>query len=177
MLQGQRIYLDAIRETDATVSALWMSNLDITSTLWNAPLQPSHVEIEREFQRQANKSSIAFAIRLLHDETLVGFTRFKSINHRNRVAEISIVIGDPGKGFGREALALLIEYGFLELNLNRIELTVFTFNTAAIHLYMKLGFQQEGSLRQRLFRDGQCHDTWVMALLRDEWTNISRQDY
>ncbi|MCI0709788.1 MAG: GNAT family N-acetyltransferase [Chloroflexi bacterium] len=174
MVQGQRIYLDALREADALVSAQWMSNLDITSTLWNAPLRPSDVEIEREFQRQADKSSIAFAVRLLHDKTVVGFTRFKTINHRNGVAEISIVIGDPGKGFGREALTLLIEYGFRELNLNRIELTVLSFNAAAIHLYQKLGFQQEGVLRQHLFRDGTYHDTWVMALLRDEWTNLPR---
>jgi hypothetical protein len=174
MLQGQRIYLDAVREADATVSAQWMSNLDITYTLWNAPVRPQSVETEREFQRQGDKSAISFAIRLLHDNSPVGFTRFKSIDHRSGVAEISIVIGDPGKGFGREALTLLIEYGFLELNLNRIELTVLSFNAVAIHLYEKLGFQQEGVLRQHLFRDGKYHETWVMALLRDEWTNISR---
>lgn len=174
MLQGQRVYLDAVRETDATVSAQWMSNLDITYTLWNAQVRPQSVETEREFQRQGDKSSVAFAIRLLHDDSPVGFTCFKSINHRNGAAEISIVIGDPGKGFGREALSQLIEYGFLELNLNRIELTVLAFNAAAIHLYQSLGFQQEGILRRRLFRDGKYHDTWVMALLRDEWTNLPR---
>jgi RimJ/RimL family protein N-acetyltransferase len=176
MLQGQRIYLDAIHEEDAAVSAQWMSNLDITATLWNAPLGPQQAETERKFLLHPDKSSIAFAIRL-HDETLIGFTRFKSIDHRNRVSEFSIVIGNPanhGQGFGYEALSLLVDYGFDELNLNRVELTVLSFNVGAIHLYRKLGFKSEGVLRQGLFRDGTYHDILVMALLHDEWANLSR---
>lgn len=170
-MQGQRIY-----EDDATVSAQWMSNLDITATLWNAPLRPTHAELEREFLLKSDGTSMSFAIRLLNNKTLIGYIGFKSIDHRNRLGEVSIVIGElenHRKGFGTEALSILIEYGFQELNLNRIELTVLSFNRVAIRLYQKLGFQQEGVLRQSLFRDGRYHDVWVMVLLRDEWTRLS----
>ncbi|MCI0709573.1 MAG: GNAT family N-acetyltransferase [Chloroflexi bacterium] len=91
---------------------------------------------------------------------------------RNRAASIGIGIAEPAyreKGYGTEAMRLMLDYGFNELNLNRVELTVSSFNPRAIHVYKKVGFKEEGILRQCDYNDGQYYDVLVMSLLREEW--------
>ena len=90
----------------------------------------------------------------------------------DRKAEFGINLGDvayQNKGFGTEAARLAIRFGFEELNLNRIGLSVFANNTRAIRCYQKAGFVQEGCLRQAFYRSGQFHDEYRFAILRDEW--------
>ncbi len=64
---------------------------------------------------------------------------------------------------------LTINYGFRELNLYRINLSVFAYNPRAIRAYEKADFVHEGTMRQALFRDGQRYDMLLMGLLRSEW--------
>jgi len=89
------------------------------------------------------------------------------------VAWLSIGIGEAearGKGYGYDAMRLALNFAFNELNLHRIQLTVFSYNAAALALYNKLGFTHEGTYREFLRRDGQRHDMLLYGLLRDEWT-------
>jgi len=82
------------------------------------------------------------------------------------------VIGDKsqwGKGYATEAMELIIEYGFNQLNLNMIYLGVVQFNERAAALYKRVGFVEEGRLRQRVYRDGSYHDELSMSMLRTEW--------
>ncbi len=74
-----------------------------------------------------------------------------------------------GKGYGGEALRLLLDYAFGELNLHRVQLTVFAYNERAIALYEKLGFVREGVYREFLLRDGVRYDMYLYGLLRREW--------
>jgi RimJ/RimL family protein N-acetyltransferase len=90
------------------------------------------------------------------------------------VAWLGIGIGDReqwGKGYGREAMELVLRYGFHELNLHRIQLTVFEYNERAIALYEKLGFRREGVYREFMQRDGKRYDMLLYGLLRREWEN------
>ena len=77
-----------------------------------------------------------------------------------------------GEGYGTEAMSLLIKYGFNNLNLNRIGLDVFSFNERAIGSYKKLGFQEEGRIREDLFYDGEYHDAILMGLLKREFKKL-----
>ncbi|MEC3557614.1 GNAT family protein, partial [Bacillus thuringiensis] len=72
--------------------------------------------------------------------------------------------------YGSEAMKLLLDYAFLELNLHRVSLRVFSFNHKAIKLYEKIGFVHEGSSRQSLYRNGAWHDIVHMGLLQSEYT-------
>ena len=72
------------------------------------------------------------------------------------------------QGLGREALEMLLHYGFEELNLHRIYLRVFASNERAVHLYEKMGFRHEGRWRDGEFRHGRYHDLLWMSMLRDE---------
>ena len=81
-------------------------------------------------------------------------------------------LGNPddwGKGFGTEAARLLIDYAFQELNLFKLQLTVFDFNDRAIALYKRMKFKEEGTFRQFMERDGKRHDMLLYGLLRSEW--------
>ena len=66
-------------------------------------------------------------------------------------------------------MRLALKFAFDELNLHRVQLTVFAYNDRAIALYEKLGFQREGTFREFLHRDGARYDMYLYGLLRREW--------
>ncbi|HSO58507.1 MAG TPA: GNAT family protein, partial [Paenisporosarcina sp.] len=73
-----------------------------------------------------------------------------------------------GKGFGKDAMQLVMNYAFNELNLHRLSLTVFGYNQGAIKLYESLGFRHEGTYREFLQRDGKRHDMHLYGLLASD---------
>ena len=73
------------------------------------------------------------------------------------------------RGFGTEAIRLMLEHAFNTLALHRISLGVFAFNARARRVYEKLGFVEEGVLRETLNWDGEWHDEIIMSILEDEW--------
>jgi RimJ/RimL family protein N-acetyltransferase len=69
-------------------------------------------------------------------------------------------------------MTLALDFAFKELNLHRIQLTVYSYNTRAIRMYEKLGFQLEGNYREYLLRDGQHYDMLLYGLLSHEWLGL-----
>ncbi|MEM9775288.1 MAG: GNAT family protein, partial [Chloroflexota bacterium] len=81
------------------------------------------------------------------DSAYVGEVVLNDIDDENRSASFRIALGGPefyGKGLGTEATRLIVDFGFSQLNLHRIELEVYDFNPRAQHVYEKIGFQKEG---------------------------------
>lgn len=110
-------------------------------------------------------------------ESPIGVTSLINIDLKNRNAECILDLGEKqfwGQGYGTEALKLLLDYAFLEMNLHRVSLRVFAFNEKAIKLYQKIGFKQEGISRQCIFRDGGWHDMIQMGILQHEYVNSRR---
>lgn len=79
-----------------------------------------------------------------------------------------------GRGYGTEAMELLLGHAFDTTPLHRISLGVFTFNDRARHVYKKVGFVEEGIERDALLWDGEWHDAVLMSILRPEWQARSR---
>src|SRR5262249_23759045 len=77
------------------------------------------------------------------------------------------------RGYGTEALRLLLRHGFHTLNLNRVALRVYGNNARAIHAYEKAGFAHEGQLRQAIYKEGAYRDVLLMSVLREEWKDVS----
>ena len=105
------------------------------------------------------------------DDFVVGVCRLTDIDWISRHAELGIMIGDTalqGHGIGTEATALLCRYAFNDLNLERLWLRVGGENQLAVRLYSRLGFKEEGRLRQHAFVGGGYHDLILMGLLRAE---------
>ena len=113
------------------------------------------------------------AVRRLEDDTLLGVINIEDILWPHAVGWLSISIGDRanwGKGYGGEAMRLVLNYAFRELNLHRVQLTVFEYNVRAILLYEKLGFRREGVSREFMQRDGKRYDMYLYGLLSREWS-------
>lgn len=105
------------------------------------------------------------------DERVVGAsTLHRRRSHRMRhVADCGVSVHPDcwNQGVGSALLAAIVDLADRWLNIQRIELEVYTDNGAAIHLYEKFGFVVEGTKRKYAFRDGEYVDTHVMARVRD----------
>lgn len=102
----------------------------------------------------------------------VGHVGLYQIDHRIRSAEFAIMLGERrvwGRGLGKACTKFALEFGIRELNLNRIHLTVLATNQRAANMYRRVGFQDEGRLRQAQYKNGQHIDLLVMSCLREEY--------
>ncbi len=113
-----------------------------------------------------------YAVTLSDDPRYRGEIVLNEIDWTNKSAHFRIAISGPenrGKGYGSEAAELLLKHAFEVLELHRVGLEVFTFNPRAQHLYKKLGFVQEGILRDVLFWNGEYHNAVKMSLLAPDY--------
>jgi RimJ/RimL family protein N-acetyltransferase len=108
---------------------------------------------------------------------VIGNMSLFRINSIDRSAEIGIVIGDKtrwNKGYGCEAMKLMVRRGFNDLGLHRIELRVFDSNPRGIRCYEKAGFVHESRLRQAAWKNGRFVDVLIMSVLQPEWKEKER---
>ena len=113
-----------------------------------------------------------YAMVLSGGDVLIGSISIHNIDHLNRNAFIGIFIGEEehrSKGYGAEAIRLLLEYGFKTLNLHNIMLTVHADNYACIACYKKVGFREVGRLPEWVFKDGQYIDKIYMGIQAREF--------
>ena len=114
-----------------------------------------------------------FSIRKLDDNRLLGDINLDVINDwGSRDAFVGLGLGDRndwGKGYGTDAMKIILRFAFTELNLRRVTLTVFEYNPRAIRSYEKTGFRHEGRLRGALLRDGKRWDMLYMGILAEDW--------
>jgi RimJ/RimL family protein N-acetyltransferase len=176
-LAGDRIELLRHASENYRLYGEWYGDPEIWRlTSWSAaPLSPRAVE--RLFEdREYSPTDDSFAIHLRGEEEPIGVVSLMNISEANASAELSIIVGHPEDrhhGYGAEAIALLLDYAFGDLGLNRVGLSVFEFNEDAIAAYSKLGFREEGRLRRALRRDDAFHDAILMSVLKDEWGEVS----
>jgi RimJ/RimL family protein N-acetyltransferase len=171
---GARIRLTAPRPEDSHTWARWYESSDFARQFDSSAAYPRSASSVGSLTDGMNRdrTSFQFAIRLIDSDDMIGHIEIDSIQWNNRVGWVAIAIGDAryqGHGYGYEAMQLLMRFAFHELNLHRLQLTVFSYNTRAIHLYEKLGFQREGVFREALLRDGQHHHMLLYGLLDREW--------
>ena len=135
---GNLCYLSPINIYDADKFAEWLNDLEVTKYL---AISHHQLNIEHEksiLQDMIKKNTQIFSIIDKANDSLIGNCSLFDINHRSRKAELGIFIGDKeywGKGFGTEAVKLILDYGFNILNLHNIILETYDFNKRAIEAY------------------------------------------
>jgi RimJ/RimL family protein N-acetyltransferase len=159
-------------EKDAECIARWNQNSEYQQLLDSGPSNLWSAQQIREWIEKNYNSMYAFSIHTLTDDRIIGNLDLNGIEWAAGNAWIGIGIGEPefwGKGYGREAMQLIMRYGFEQLNLKRISLTVYEYNQRGYRLYLKLGFREEGRLRKWMQRSGERYDLIFMGILREEW--------
>lgn len=118
---------------------------------------------------------IAFAIET-HDQDYVGMATIHSMDERHGKFGFSMIVDRPHRkrGYAEDAVRLILKYGFMERRFRKCCSACAGYNTASAELHRKLGFVQEGRLRQDSFYNGDYHDEIVFGLLLDEYlaTNL-----
>lgn len=140
------------------------------------PRQYSTRVSEQEFERflvdNPRTDVFYFNIRTLPEDRLIGDIGLDIVRWSHGEALVGISIGDRdfwGKGFGTDAMQVILRYAFQELNLRKVSLSVYSYNLRAVRSYEKAGFRHEGRERQVLLRAGQRWDVLFMGILRSEW--------
>ncbi|KNF08235.1 acetyltransferase [Gottschalkia purinilytica] len=174
MIIGERIRLRGIERKDLELACRYMNDPDVILNLWTMIPYPMTMEKEEKWFEEQNKNNniYNFAIETINESKYIGGCGINNLDWNNSTATVGIYIGDKNyrsKGYGTEAMKLLLDFIFNQINVNRVELYVFSFNERAIKSYKKNGFVEEGRLRQRLFRNGKFHDEIVMSVLREEY--------
>lgn len=127
--------------------------------------------LEKEFEK-GEEFRYFFTLRALEGNQLIGSIGLYAIEWNNGHGWLGIGLGERdywGKGYGTDAIRVMLRYAFRELNLHRISLDVFEYNSRAIKSYEKAGFKVEGRKRKIVQRDGRRYDVICMGILRGEW--------
>lgn len=172
-IPGERIYLSPMNKEDAETYTKWLNDASVTDNLGNTFMQIG-VDNEKEAIERMIKDGYNFAIIRREGNELIGNISFNIINQILRNAEIGLFIGEKdnrGKGYGSEAMRLLLKFGFETLNLNNVMLSVFDFNKSAIACYEKVGFKKIGERRNSYFVRGKYHNQIYMDILADEFAD------
>jgi RimJ/RimL family protein N-acetyltransferase len=167
---GEKCYLSPIDVNDAEKYTEWLNDYEIAQYLTLAPMVIS-LNGEKEALINISKNHNYAIIDIKNDE-LLGNCGLMDIDNINRTAEIGIFIGNKkylNKGYGREAMSLLVDYSFKTLNMNNILLRVYSFNERAIKCYKNIGFQTIGKRRNAIERNMKKYDIIFMDLIPSEY--------
>ncbi len=164
-------------EKDAPIESGWTHNAGYLRLLGPEPAMPLSPEQVKEKYKEIEKAAeqynqFYFALHTCSDDRLIGFAQIFWIEWSNGHARVKLGIGDPadwGKGYGAEALDMLLRFAFIELNLHRLTAVVQGYNRAALRLFSKAGFVEEVRRRQAVYRDGKRWDLIMLGLLDEEW--------
>jgi len=174
-LVGDNVYLSPISLDDVEEYAEMVNDIKVSVGLgYLSYTNIIDFESEKEFLISAKKEKM-FAVRLLKNDELLGNIGFNSVDLLNRTAVIGIMLGNPNyqrKGYGVEAVKLILDYGFSFLNLRNISLSVFEYNEAAYNLYKKAGFKEVGRLRKAVEIMGKTYDVIIMDMLKEEFQSV-----
>ena len=135
-------------------------------------IQARQKRMEAALEKDEAPDNFFFNIRTLADDRLVGAIELDGIRWAHGEAFVGISIADReywGKGYGTDAMRVILRYAFLELNLRRVSLDTFEYNPRAVRSYEKAGFKHEGRMRFYLKREGRRWDMLFMGILRHEW--------
>ena len=170
-------------DRDPEIESKWTHDAGFMRLYDIAPVRPLSVAMVKkqyeklEKQAEQDKNMYYFAIRTKEDDRLIGNAMVHRIEWTNGNGWVRLGIGaaeDRRKGYGTQALRMLLRFAFAELNLFRVTAAVQEYNEGAVALLKKMGFVEEIRRRKALERDGRRWDMLLFGLLNDEWRNQAK---
>lgn len=186
LFESQDLRLGPIdHEKDPAIESKWTHDSEFMRLMEINPARPmSPAMVKKQYEKlekqvEEDKNLYHFMIRAREDDRLIGKAAVQRIEWTNGNCFLQLGIGsadDRQKGFGTQALQMMLRFAFAELNLFRVTAAAPEYNEGTIALLNKFGFTQEVCRRRALERDGRRWDLYVFGLLRDEWQNHARQE-
>ncbi len=171
-LIGERVYLRPLEREDLSLIRKWANDPEIRALTGEvAPM--SQAAAEEWFERvRADRERVWFIVALKKTGRAIGEAGLLRMFPAWRTTDLSIIIGEKdawGKGYGSEAIRLLMDYAFGALNFHRVAVGVVGFNERALRFYEKAGFKREGIQRDGYYYNHAYHDFVMMSILEDEF--------
>ena len=186
LFEGRDIRFGPIdHDRDPGIESIWTHNAQFMRMFDLSPARPmSAAMIKKQYEKlekqvEEEKNQYYFTVRSREDDRLIGKAVIEWIEWTNSNAFLRLGIGaaeDRRKGYGSQALKMMMRFAFVELNLYRISANVQEYNEPAVGLLKKYGFVEEVRRRQGLDRDGRRWDLLVFGLLKDEWQDQAMAD-
>ena len=170
-IKGDRIYLSPINKDDVEIYTKWLNDIDVSGNL-GLYKQLITLNNEEKILDRITSEGHNYAIVLNDSDTLIGNIGFNEIDNISRRASVGLFIGEKenrSKGYGAEALRLILNYGFKTLNLHNVMLMVHSDNERAIACYKKVGFREFGRRREVKYKNGRYIDVVCMDILDGEF--------
>ncbi|MBE0700008.1 MAG: GNAT family N-acetyltransferase, partial [Anaerolineaceae bacterium] len=185
VFQGKKVRLISFdADRDAEILARWGQDSEYQQLQGSGPCSLWSAKQFKDWAEKHYAEMYSFTICTLDEDAvsrndnvisancMIGSIDLSGIDWVTGNAWVGIGIGEReywGKGYGADAMNVLLNFAFGSLNLKRISLTVFEYNERALNCYLKVGFKEEGRMRQWMQRAGERYDLIFMGILREEW--------
>ncbi len=168
--------LREIERKDLVEINRWRNNIDLINCL-GAPFRYINSDVDEKWYESylANRRNTIRCAIINSEDRIIGLISLVAIDDISRSAELHIMIGkdsDQNSGAGTFAVRTLLQHAFMNLNLNRVELSVLATNKRAIGFYQKIGFVYEGTKRNARFKNGQFVDLLIFSMLKEEFVTL-----
>lgn len=173
-LNTERLHLNNIKEEDCNQTYLsWLIDVDVNKYM-ESRFYIHSIESIKSFVKEQSEHSVYAAIRIKATNKHIGNIKIGRLNKNHNTGEYGIMMGDRnewGKGYAKEASIAIIDYCFNIMGLNKILLGVIDKNKVAYQLYIKLGFEVEGVLRENFYdpEEKTYRDEIRMAVFKEKW--------
>ena len=171
-LLGEKVYLAPIDVNDCEKFAKWMNDFNVTDYTGRSAYMQTLESEKTWISNKANSNDYLMSIVTVDNDEVIGNIGLNEVDFIHRYAVLGIMIGESesrSKGYGTEAINLMLDFAFNYLNLNSVYLGVFACNERAIRCYKKVGFKEAGRLRQCRFINGKYYDCIHMDILASEF--------
>ncbi|MGE5559427.1 MAG: GNAT family N-acetyltransferase [Chloroflexota bacterium] len=176
-LTGKRVYLRPFEAEDLWTVQKWYNDRDLRGEC-GVTTPYSRFAAERWLSRMnEDRERVWFAVCLVENDRVIGEAGLLRMFPTWRQTDATLIIGEKdaqGKGYGSEAIGLLLDYAFGYQNMHRVAIGVVGFNERAQKFWEKAGFRREGVWRESYFWDHKYHDFVMMSILEDEYRAMYR---
>lgn len=179
-IQGKKVLLRAIEETDLQLIHQWANDPEIWNLLggWHFPGSSDYTKSWFEGLK-SDKQNQRLAIET-PDLGLIGTANIIDIDWKNRNAFHGMMLGDKnirGKGYGIDAVMTIMRYAFDELGLERLDGSIIEYNTISYSFYCdKLGWKEEGKRRNYYFRKGRFWDQIIVGITKEDYNQLIKEN-
>lgn len=174
VLKTERLTLRWFDERDAAAQFEIFSDTAVTRywshASWSKPAEAA-AWIAKTLQAYSDCTGLRFAVELAATGELIGNANLYGFSEQNRRCELGYALASAhwGKGYASEAVRAVLDYGFRELGLNRVEADIDTRNAGSAAVLERLGFRKEGTMPERWIVNGEITDTTYYGLLKRYW--------